>query len=240
MWRWHHNHSCYLTSHPSRWTFNTTTHQNWEQSFGSSVAGSEYDLWCSGMCQGDSGELCSFARPHASHPLLFWRWRFLHLFLLPAKFKAHLRILQSKMPVTPINIATTHTRVQWRVMVHLQMHTRAHRQMHAHRYRNPHASMCHPYVHTTCPLLTSDPDISPCKLIHLASALKYATICFQFSLCVKEFIHPCSPQPTVYLCIQRNIEEDMCKQTGGVRRVTCNLCIWHVYFMRCYYLHYFS
>lgn len=65
---------------------------------------------------------CVSVRPHAVHPLPCWRWDFLHLFLLPAKLRAHLLVLESKMAVTPINIVTAHTQVQWHVHTGTHIH----------------------------------------------------------------------------------------------------------------------
>lgn len=62
-------------------------------SLAGSASGSEDDLWCGGMCQCSSGELCSHVRQHASHPFPLWRWGFQHLFLLPAKFQTDLPVL---------------------------------------------------------------------------------------------------------------------------------------------------
>lgn len=39
----------------------------------------------------------------------------------------------------------------------------------ARAHKHTHTQTCHPYVHATCPFLTSDPDILPDELIHLAS-----------------------------------------------------------------------
>ena len=56
-----------------------------------------------------------------------------------------------------------------RTLAQSQMHS--HAQMCKHTFKHEHTgtSMCHPYVHATCPFLTSGPTVLPDKLIHLAS-----------------------------------------------------------------------
>lgn len=92
------------------------------------------------MYQGNLWELCSWVGQHASHPLPFQRWDFLHLFLLPVKFKAHLLGLQSKMTVTPINIVTAHKQVEWHICTYSA-------RMCAHTYKYTHRDF---YVSSLC------------------------------------------------------------------------------------------